>query len=173
MRCGWQARVSTRSSSYSSGETPYFPKVSTPISATAAATSSWVESGLQPVRYTSAPPLARTRPKLAVFASRWTETAIRMPLKGCSFSNLFSISVRAGMKDLTHSIFFLPDGAREASLILLILSSFLHILSYRYLSTIFCTSKRTRSLSIVRSSCFRMTNFPSIMTDSTSDPFAE
>ena len=92
-----------------------------------------------------------------------------MPLKGCSFSNLFSISVRAGMKDRTHSIFFLPDGAREASLILLMLSSFL----YKYLSTIFCTSKRTRSLSIVRSSYFLMTNFPSIMTDSTSDPFAE
>ena len=122
-----------------------------------------------------------------------------MPLKGCSFSNLFSISVRAGMKDRTHSIFFLPDGAREASLILLMLFSFPRIIVfqvsssvgshsyvngcraavdilmclYKYLSTIFCTSNRTRSLSIVRSSYFLMTNFPSIMTDSTSDPFAE
>ena len=41
-----------------------------PISATAAATSSWVERGLQPVKYTSAPPLARTKPRFAVLASK-------------------------------------------------------------------------------------------------------
>ena len=40
------------------------------LSAIAAATSSWVDKGLQPVRKTSAPPFCRTRPRLAVFASR-------------------------------------------------------------------------------------------------------
>ena len=119
IRWGWQDRVWASSSSYSCSETPYLPNVSTPMPAMAAATSSWVDRGLQPVRKTCAPPLARTRPRLAVLASRCTETATRSPSKGRSSSNCFSMTDRAGIKERTHSIFFLPEGAREASLILL------------------------------------------------------
>ena len=46
--------------SYSSPMAPWMPKVSTPMSASPAATSSWVDRGLEPVRRTSAPPLAST-----------------------------------------------------------------------------------------------------------------
>ena len=114
-------RVWVSSSSYSSMETPCLPKVSMPSSATAAATSSWVDRGLQPVRKTSAPPAFKTRPRLAVLASRWTETATRSPAKGFSLAKRASIWERAGMKLRTHSIFRRPEGAREGSLIILII----------------------------------------------------
>ena len=68
----------------------------------AAATSSWVDRGLQPVRYTWAPPSRRTSPRLAVLASRWTETAMVSPSKGFSRRKRSSMPLRAGMKSRTH-----------------------------------------------------------------------
>ena len=112
--------VSNKRSSYCSGVTPWRPKVSTPRWATAAATSSWVERGLHPVRYTLAPPSWSTRARLAVLASRWTETAARRPEKGFSRAKRASIWDRAGMNERTQSIFRWPEGARDISFTMLI-----------------------------------------------------
>ena len=121
---GWHFRVSRRRFSYPAISTPWMPKVSTPREAIPAATSSWVERGLQPVRYTSAPPFFSTRARFAVLASRWTETATRFPAKGFSRWNRASMPERAGMKSRTQLIFSLPASARDGSRMMLISLSF-------------------------------------------------
>ena len=103
--------------SYSSGVVPCHACTSMPSEQRAAATSSCVESGLLPVIYISAPPLLSTSQRYAVLASRCTDNAIFLPLKGCSFSKSFLISVRSGQLRLTHSIFLNPDSASPISFI--------------------------------------------------------
>ena len=94
--------------SYSSGVAPCTAKTLRPSCTRAAATSSWVESGLLPVMYISAPPSARTSQRWAVLASRWTDRAILSPLNG--FVRLKSLSSPSskGMWCLTQSILSSP-----------------------------------------------------------------
>ena len=72
------------------------------------------------MRYTLAPPSWSTRARLAVLASRWTETAARRPEKGFSRAKRASIWDRAGMNERTQSIFRWPEGARDISFTMLI-----------------------------------------------------
>ena len=67
---------------YSSSVAPYQAWTSSPAFTSAAATSSCVESGLDPVTYISAPPAASTLHRYAVLASRCTERVTFLPAKG-------------------------------------------------------------------------------------------
>ena len=101
----------SRKSSYSSAVQAWVAKTFTPSSTSAAATSSWVESGLLPVTVTSAPAFFSTSARYAVFASRWIVSTMRQPLKGFVFEYSSSILFSTGMKFLTQAILSCPDGA--------------------------------------------------------------
>jgi len=89
-----------------------------PSSARAAATSSWVDSGLLPVTETCPPPIAKSFARYAVFASRCTDTVILIPSKGFVFANSSSSFLKAAYSSYQF-IFCLPDFARLISRITL------------------------------------------------------
>ena len=84
--------------------------------------SSCVESGLLPVIYISAPPSANISQRWAVFASRCTDNAIFLPLKGLVSLNSFSSPARSGICLLTHSIFNSPSLQSSGFLISLVIT---------------------------------------------------
>src|SRR3989304_7253425 len=83
----------------------------------AAATSSWVERGLEAQRDSSAPPAFRARARLAVSVVTWRQAERRRPFRGLSLAKRSRISPRTGISRAAHSIFSRPWGAREGFLI--------------------------------------------------------
>src|SRR5829696_2798222 len=78
-----------------------------------AATSSWVESGLEAMSMTSAPPAWRVRTRLAVSAVTCRQADMRRPLRGFSRPNRSRTRARTGMSWSAHRRRFLPRGARS------------------------------------------------------------
>ena len=115
MMFGPTSSTRRRSSSYSSIVAPWTANTFSPAWTRAAATSSCVESGLQPVAYMSAPPAARHRHRRAVFASIWTLRATFMPAKGFVSMKSFSMPASRGMWSRTHWIFSAPLSHRLMS----------------------------------------------------------
>ena len=87
-----------------------------PSSAKAAATSSCVESGLDPQRATFAPPATNVSTNTAVSLVTWRQAPKVKPLNGFSLANLVLIWHKTGMCAAAHSIFSLPCGANDLSL---------------------------------------------------------
>src|SRR4051794_25927809 len=81
----------------------------------AAATSSFVDSGLLAARTTSAPPALRVRIRLAVSVVTWRHAPIRIPSSGRSRSNRSRIRRRTGISRSAHSIRRMPSDARPRS----------------------------------------------------------
>ena len=87
-----------------------------PYSATsAAAVQSWVDSGLEAARWTSAPPAARVRIRFAVSVVTWRQAPIRRPASGRSRSNRSRIRRRTGISRSAHSMRRTPSSASERS----------------------------------------------------------
>src|ERR671915_840764 len=82
----------------------------------AAATSSWVDSGLEAHTATSAPPAWRASSRLAVSVVTWRQAPTVIPASGRSFSNRSRISDRTLISPLAHSIRSRPFSARPRSL---------------------------------------------------------
>ena len=95
------------------GEAPWTANTLSPSCTSAAATSSCVDNGLQPVAYISAPPAARHRHRRAVFASMWTLRAIFIPAKGWLSMKSFSMPASSGIWSRTHWIFRAPLSHRS------------------------------------------------------------
>ena len=89
-----------------------------PFSARAAATSSWVESGLDPHSATSAPPATSVSTSTPVSFVTCRHAPIIMFTSGFSRWNRCLIWLRTGMCMEAHSMSRLPCGARLAFLIL-------------------------------------------------------
>src|SRR5213082_1691020 len=81
-----------------------------------AATSSWVESGLEAMRTRSAPPAWRVRARLAVSAVTCRQAAIFSPASGLSLAKRSRMRARTGMSWSAQRMRFLPWGASLASL---------------------------------------------------------
>ena len=62
-----------------------------------AATSSWVESGLEAISMTSAPPACKVRTRLAVSAVTCRQADIRNPLSGFSLANRSRMRASTGI----------------------------------------------------------------------------
>ena len=91
--------------------------VGTPYSLTnAAATSSWVERGLEAHRTRSAPPAFKVIAKFAVSVVICRQPDIRIPFKGISFAKRSRIRRKTGISLAAHSIRSLPRAANEMSL---------------------------------------------------------
>ena len=86
-----------------------------PSAARAAATSSWVDSGLQPLQLSSAPAARRVRTSTAVSFVTWMQPAMRMPVRGLVSEYLLRSSMSTGMRDSAHSILSMPAEARFMS----------------------------------------------------------
>src|SRR5437660_9160283 len=82
-----------------------------------AATSSWVESGLDAHRATSAPPSRRQIAKLAVSAVTCRQAEMRTSFSGCFLINSLRIIWSTFIDWLAQSIRFLPRSARSRFLI--------------------------------------------------------
>src|SRR4051812_2137554 len=80
-----------------------------------AATSSWVDRGLDAQRTRSAPPAWSVRARLAVSAVTWRQADILMPASGLSAANRSRIARSTGMSRSAHSIRCLPRVASEKS----------------------------------------------------------
>src|SRR6266511_4498177 len=80
--------------------------------ASAAAVSSWVESGLDAHRVTLAPPAWSVRARLAVSVVTCRQAAILRPASGCSFSKRARMSRSTGMCRSAHSMRSRPSSAR-------------------------------------------------------------
>src|SRR5208337_564498 len=76
-----------------------------------AATSSWVESGLEAQRSRSAPPAFSVRARFAVSAVTCRHADMRMPERGFSAANRSRMARRTGMSRSAHSIRCLPRPA--------------------------------------------------------------
>src|SRR5262245_59107116 len=88
-----------------------------PYSSTrAAAASSWVESGFEAHRTTSAPPAWSVRIRFAVSVVTWRHADTRKPASGRSRENRSRIARRTGMLRSAHSIRRTPSGASARSL---------------------------------------------------------
>ena len=119
IRSGSTSNALLRYISYSLSVQLWVAKTVTPLSANAAATSSWVDSGLLPVTTTLAPAFLSTWAKYAVFASKWMVTTIFKPLK-IWFLLYFSLRILSkGICSFTQEIFCFPDGAKAISRIIL------------------------------------------------------
>src|SRR3982751_1469073 len=81
-----------------------------------AATSSCVERGLEAIRRVSPPPACSALTRLAVSVVTCAHATTRTPLKGFSSPKRLRISLKTGISRSDHSMRFLPDGARDASL---------------------------------------------------------
>ena len=86
-----------------------------PSSTRAAATSSWVDSGLEAHSVTSAPPARRARIRFAVSAVTCRQAAIRSPAKGFSFANRSRIDASTGMCRSAQAMRRIPWAARDRS----------------------------------------------------------
>ena len=95
---------------------PRHAKTWTPFSASAAATSSCVESGLEPQRAIWAPPAVNASTRTAVSFVTWRQAPSVRPLSGFSLLNLLLIWLRTGMRVEAHSVCKWPLGARALSL---------------------------------------------------------
>src|ERR1700693_1968237 len=84
--------------------------------ASAAATASLVERGLEAHSATSAPPALSVSIKLAVSLVTWRLPARLSPLSGCSCTNRARISVRTGISRAAQSMRSWPCAARSRSL---------------------------------------------------------
>ena len=80
-------------------------------STSAAATSSWVDSGFEAQSATSAPPAAASASGWRSRSSRAGTRAIRMPSSGRSFSNRSRISASTGISAPAHSMRSRPAAA--------------------------------------------------------------
>src|SRR5919107_1845337 len=87
----------------------------TPRSTSAAATSSWVVSGLAEQSATSAPPAVSACIRLAVSAVTWRQAATFTPSSGCSARKRSRIERRTGIWPSAHSIRASPWGASDGS----------------------------------------------------------
>src|SRR5580658_6344495 len=76
-----------------------------------AETSSWVESGLEAQRTTSAPPSRRQIARFAVSAVTCRQAEMRMPLRGWFLMNSLRIICSTFMDWFAHSMRFLPSSA--------------------------------------------------------------
>src|SRR5215469_13980513 len=81
----------------------------------AAATSSWVESGFEAQQNTSAPPALSVRSRLAVSQVTCRQAPRRWPLSGCSFKKRSRIRRRTGICRSAHSMRLKPAAARPRS----------------------------------------------------------
>src|SRR5262249_38185743 len=93
-----------------------------PSAASAAATSSCVESGLQPDQLTSAPAARSVRTSTAVSLVTCRQPAMRMPLRGFESLYLSRSAIRTGMRDSAHSIRRRPASASFKSFTLLLMA---------------------------------------------------
>src|ERR1700733_2695117 len=82
-----------------------------------AETSSWVESGFEAQRTTSAPPSRRQIARFAVSAVTCRQAEMRIPLSGWFLINSFRIICSTFMDWLAHSMRFLPSSASSKLLI--------------------------------------------------------
>src|SRR5262249_41959553 len=89
----------------------------TPSAASAAATSSCVDSGLQPDHETSAPAACRARTNTAVSFVTCRQPAMRMPRSGFVSEYRFVSAMRTGMRDSAHSMRSRPASAKLGSAI--------------------------------------------------------
>src|SRR5271166_2382488 len=80
-----------------------------------AATSSWVDSGLDAQSTRSAPPALRVRARLAVSAVTCRQADILIPASGFSVANRSRMARKTGMSRSAHSIRCLPTAASEKS----------------------------------------------------------
>src|SRR5215212_8091469 len=87
----------------------------TPRSTSAAATSSWVVSGLAEQSAASAPPAISACIRFAVSAVTCRQAATFTPSSGCSSMNRSRIERRTGIWPSAHSIRRSPSGARDGS----------------------------------------------------------
>ncbi len=83
--------------------------------ASAAATSSWVDSGLEAARKTRAPPACSAFTRPAVSAVTCRQAAIESPSNGRCAANLSAIRRSTGMPRCAHSIRARPASARPGS----------------------------------------------------------
>src|SRR5918998_722935 len=116
MISGPVSKVRCRYRSNSSSVGSWVAKTRTSRSASAAQTSSWVESGLLPATVTSAPAFDKSSARYAVFASRWMVMAIFRPRSAPSASWFSEMVFRTGECWATQSILRCPSGARAGSL---------------------------------------------------------
>src|SRR5688572_512391 len=105
--CTWRA--------YDSTSSPRLACTGTPRSTSAAATSSWVVSGLAEQSATSAPPAVSACIRLAVSAVTCRHAATFTPSSGCSSLNRSRIERRTGIWPSAHSIRRSPWGASDGS----------------------------------------------------------
>ncbi len=96
---------------------PLTANVAMPLcSQSAAATSSWVDSGFDAQSATSAPPAASVSIRFAVSVVTCRHAPMRTPASGCSFSNRSRISASTGISPAAHSMRSRPFGASARSL---------------------------------------------------------
>src|SRR6266508_5096060 len=81
----------------------------------AAATSSWVDSGFEAHRATSAPPAWRASTRFAVSVVTWRQAAIFSPWRGRSFSNRSRISPSTPISVAAQSMRARPRSTRPRS----------------------------------------------------------
>src|SRR3984893_2901614 len=81
----------------------------------AAATSSWVESGLEAQHSTSAPPALSVRRRLAVSVVIWRQALKRWPRSGFSLAKRSRMSRSTGICSSAHSILCRPASASPRS----------------------------------------------------------
>src|ERR1044071_9222453 len=84
-------------------------------STSASATSSWVDSGLDAQRTTSAPPAFSVRARFAVSVVTCRHAEMRYPERGCSVSNRSRIAASTGICRSAHWMRRTPSGASARS----------------------------------------------------------
>ena len=115
--CGCVSSTSLMCRKNVSVSSPFTANVAIPLcSHSAAATSSWVDSGFDAQSATSAPPAASVSIRFAVSVVTWRHAPIRTPASGRSFSNRSRISARTGISPAAHSMRSRPFGASARSL---------------------------------------------------------
>src|SRR5256714_8689709 len=113
--CGPAAASAATCAATPSGLSPCAPRTSTPRRTSAAATSSWVDSGLAAHSATLAPPSASAATKFAVSAVTCRQAATRTPASGCSTAKRPRIERRTGICPSAHTTRASPSPARERS----------------------------------------------------------
>ena len=114
--CGSRATSAATCEAYASASSPRTACTSAPKTlASAAATSSCVDSGLAAHSATSAPPAISARARLAVSAVTCRHAATVMPSSGRSCSSRSRIERRTGICSSAHSTRAWPEPASEGS----------------------------------------------------------
>ncbi len=99
-----------------SRSSPFFANVAMPSFFTsAAAASSWVESGFDAQSTTDAPASRRVIARFAVSVVTWRHAPMRSPLNGCSFATRSRIFASTGISRPAHSMRREPASASERS----------------------------------------------------------